>query len=111
MNIWQKISRDFPLQASLSWPVRSVKRFVSWMVVATLVSVSIAACSGGSPSSETSGNAGTGASVGKTIQLTLVGYAVPKAAHDAIIPKFVEQWKKRPSGSNRDLQTKLWWIG
>lgn len=98
MNIWQKISRDFPLQASLSWPVRSVKRFVSWMVVATLVSVSIAACSGGSPSSETSGNAGTGASVGKTIQLTLVGYAVPKAAHDAIIPKFVEQWKKDHQG-------------
>jgi sulfate transport system substrate-binding protein len=32
--------------------------------------------------------------------LTLVGYAVPKAAHDAIIPKFVEKWKTEHNGQN-----------
>jgi sulfate transport system substrate-binding protein len=30
----------------------------------------------------------------KPIEITLVSYAVPKAAHDAIIPKFVEKWKQ-----------------
>ncbi|MGG6264715.1 sulfate ABC transporter substrate-binding protein [Leptolyngbya sp. AN03gr2] len=29
------------------------------------------------------------------VELMLVSYAVPRAAHDAIIPKFVEQWKQQ----------------
>lgn len=31
---------------------------------------------------------------GKTVELTLVSFAVTKAAHEQIIPKFVEKWKK-----------------
>ncbi len=34
----------------------------------------------------------------RDVELTLVGYAIPKTAHDAIIPKFVEQWKKDHGG-------------
>jgi sulfate transport system substrate-binding protein len=30
----------------------------------------------------------------KDVELTLVSFAVTKAVHEAIIPKFVEQWKK-----------------
>ncbi|HIK26527.1 MAG: sulfate ABC transporter substrate-binding protein [Oscillatoriaceae bacterium SKW80] len=37
------------------------------------------------------GCAGNG---GKTVELTLVSFAVTKAAHEQIIPKFVEKWKK-----------------
>lgn len=31
---------------------------------------------------------------GKTVELTLVSFVVTKAAHEQIIPKFVEKWKK-----------------
>ncbi|XHX80261.1 MAG: sulfate ABC transporter substrate-binding protein [Stenomitos frigidus ULC029] len=50
-----------------------------------VLSLSIAACSG-----TTGGNS---ADQKKDVELTLVAYAVPKVAHDAIIPKFVEKWK------------------
>ena len=31
----------------------------------------------------------------RNVQITLVSFAVTKAAHKAIIPKFVEQWQCR----------------
>jgi sulfate/thiosulfate transport system substrate-binding protein len=64
--------------------LRSTRRWVSLGLVGLFLSLAIAACGG-------SGNG---------LELTLVGYAVPKAAHDAIIPKFVEQWKKDHEGQN-----------
>jgi sulfate/thiosulfate transport system substrate-binding protein len=67
------------------------KKFISFMAVGLLLSLSIAACSNGNPASDKVG--GT-----NSIELTLVGYAVPKPAHDAIIPKFVEKWKKEHNG-------------
>ncbi len=69
----------------------SVRRSLALGLVSLVLTLSIAACGGNtSSSSSNSGN--------KDIELTLVGYAVPKAAHDAIIPKFVEQWKKDHAG-------------
>ncbi|MBE9012476.1 sulfate ABC transporter substrate-binding protein, partial [Pseudanabaenaceae cyanobacterium LEGE 13415] len=53
-------------------------------------------CSSGDNASNPTagGNASPVANQAKDVELTLVGYAIPKAAHDAIIPKFTEQWQK-----------------
>jgi sulfate transport system substrate-binding protein len=64
--------------------------------VGVSLSVAISACSGGGNNSTTAPNnsANSGASQKKDVEVTLVSFAVTKAAHDQIIPKFVEQWKK-----------------
>ena len=64
---------------------RSVWRFVSLCLVGASLSLAIAACSGSI--ADTSGTQGD-------VKLKLVSYSVTKAAHDQIIPKFVEKWKK-----------------
>lgn len=77
----------------------SFRQFVSLMVVGAVLSVAIAACGGNTASTPTaSGGASPVADQKKDLELTLVGYAVPKAAHDAIIPKFVEKWKAEHGG-------------
>lgn len=79
--------------------LNSLKSFVSLFLVGTVLSVALAACSGGgtgsTSSSETpAANATPVAASKDNVELTLVSFAVTKAAHEAIIPKFVEQWKK-----------------
>ena len=64
---------------------RSLWGFVSLFLLGTTLSVAIAACSGSI--ADTSGTQ-------RDVKLTLVSYSVTKAAHDRIIPKFVEKWKK-----------------
>lgn len=79
------------------WDTRSIRKSLSLFVVGATLSVAIAACGGGGDNASTptaGGNASPVANQSKDVELTLVGYAIPKAAHDAIIPKFVEQWKK-----------------
>ncbi|MBW4581346.1 MAG: sulfate ABC transporter substrate-binding protein [Tildeniella nuda ZEHNDER 1965/U140] len=78
----------------------SFKQFISLMVVGVVLSVAIAACSSGNNASApgTSGSASPVADQKKDVELTLVAYAIPKAAHDAIIPKFVEKWKAEHGG-------------
>ncbi len=72
----------------------SLKGFVSLFLIGAVLSVAVAACSGGNtPSTTASPGGASPASAQKDVELTLVAYAVPKAAHDAIIPKFVEKWK------------------
>ncbi|HEY9728596.1 MAG TPA: sulfate ABC transporter substrate-binding protein [Chroococcales cyanobacterium] len=99
MRLWQKITQlkipQFRSQPVTSWlPGSSLKQFVSLFLVGVTLSVAIASCSGGGNNSSTStGSAGSTANKGD-VQLTLVSFAVTKAAHDNIIPKFVEQWKK-----------------
>jgi sulfate/thiosulfate transport system substrate-binding protein len=53
--------------------------------IGLLLAVTIVAC--GSPFAKSN-----------DIELILVGYAVPKIAHNAIIPKFVEQWQRDHNG-------------
>ncbi|MBD2329993.1 sulfate ABC transporter substrate-binding protein [Alkalinema sp. FACHB-956] len=79
---------------------KSLKSLVGLFLVGAALSVSLAACSGGNQSNSpaSSGNSAEGGK--QNIELTFVGYAVPKAAHDAIIPKFQEQWKKDHNGQN-----------
>lgn len=90
---WAKIARIF----QTVWTTRSMRKSLSLFVIGATLSFAIAACSGGGENASTptaGGNASPVANQSKDVELTLVGYAVPKAAHDAIIPKFVEQWKK-----------------
>ncbi len=80
----------------------SLRGFVVLFLMGATLSLTIAACSGdntntansGGSSSPAGNTASPVASQKKDVELTLVAYAIPKAAHDAIIPKFVEQWKK-----------------
>lgn len=73
----------------------SLKRFVSLFLVGVSLSVAIASCSG--PGADTSSSPSGGSSSGAAkpdVELTLVSFAVTRAAHEKIIPKFTEQWKK-----------------
>jgi len=81
MGLWQRITEQ---GASL----RQVKRYVSLFLVGVGLSVAIAACNGG-----TAGQAGNQAGNGD-VNLTLVSFAVTRAAHSEIIPRFVEQWRQ-----------------
>lgn len=82
------------------WAKQSLRKSVSLFVVGATLSFAIAACGGENASSPTAGgNASPVANQSRDVELTLVGYAIPKAAHDVIIPKFVEQWK-RDRGQN-----------
>jgi sulfate/thiosulfate transport system substrate-binding protein len=56
-------------------------------ILSLVISFTIAACTS-NPSGQ------------KDIELLLVGYSVPKGAHDAIIPKFVKQWEKDHNGQS-----------
>lgn len=52
--------------------------------------ISLVACGNGSDSS----NNQSGVTPKKDVEITLVGYAVPKVAHDRIIRKFVAKWQQ-----------------
>lgn len=93
MSLHQSVRR-----LSVFLPSRSfsaTRRSLALGVISLVLTLSIAAC-GGNTSSPSGGTSGSSSS--KDIELTLVAYAVPKAAHDAVIPKFVEQWKKDHGG-------------
>jgi len=83
MGLWQRITKQ---GASL----RLVKRYLSLFLVGVSLSVAIASCAGGN--ADTGGSASSGAK--DNVELTLVSFAVTRAAHDKIIPQFVEKWKK-----------------
>lgn len=99
MSLWQRplkrlqaIAENRPYWFRLN----SLKSFVSLFLVGTVLSVALAACSGGTGSnSSTETPAASPVAASKdNVELTLVSFAVTKAAHEAIIPKFVERWKK-----------------
>jgi sulfate transport system substrate-binding protein len=95
MSIWQRaLNRLGDITQPLTHRLRSssLKGFVTLVLVGAALSGVVAACSSGSDTTSTSTS--PTASKGGNIELTLVGYAVPKAAHDAIIPKFQEKWQK-----------------
>jgi sulfate transport system substrate-binding protein len=86
MRLGQSVSKAGEKRFRTFFRSHSVRQFVALLVVGVTLSLSISACGGGS-------NTAVSAD-GKSVELTLVSYAVPKAAHDAIIPKFVEKWQK-----------------
>ncbi len=106
MNLWQrslKRLQAMPLAGyayaehrTNRFRLNSLKGFVSLFLVGTVLSVALAACSGGTGTNSSPENptASPVAATKDNVELTLVSFAVTKAAHEAIIPKFVEQWKK-----------------
>jgi sulfate/thiosulfate transport system substrate-binding protein len=63
-----------------------VTRSISRLMIGAGLSLSLIACG--------KGNDTPSAAQKKDVEVTLVGYAVPKAAHDAIIKKFVAKWQQ-----------------
>ncbi|HEY9795764.1 MAG TPA: sulfate ABC transporter substrate-binding protein [Leptolyngbyaceae cyanobacterium] len=100
MGLWQKITQlkapQRPSQQLMNWlQPSSLKRFVSFFLVGVSLSVAIAACSGGNNNNTSASSGGSSSAANKgDVELTLVSFAVTRAAHEQIIPKFVEQWKK-----------------
>ncbi|MGL4621384.1 sulfate ABC transporter substrate-binding protein [Chroococcidiopsis sp.] len=97
MRWWQQTWKQWHLAVEqlgrLRW--NSVKSLASLFLVGVSLSVAIAACSSGGDNSATQNPAANPVAANKQdVELTLVSFAVTKAAHDAIIPKFVEQWKQ-----------------
>ncbi|BAZ22286.1 sulfate ABC transporter periplasmic sulfate-binding protein [Kalymmatonema gypsitolerans NIES-4073] len=77
--------------------LRFFKSFISLFFVGVSLSVVLAA--NAASSSNVSGASHSGKSANliaqqNNIELNLVSFSVTKAAHDKIIPKFVEKWKK-----------------
>jgi sulfate transport system substrate-binding protein len=99
MSLWQRPLKRLQAIAenrTYWFRLNSLKSFVSLFLVGTVLSVALAACSGGTGSnSSTETPAASPVAASKdNVELTLVSFAVTKAAHEAIIPKFVERWKK-----------------
>ncbi|WP_396136550.1 sulfate ABC transporter substrate-binding protein [Chamaesiphon sp. VAR_48_metabat_403] len=67
---------------------QQVLRSIAGLLIGTGLSLSLVACGNQS----TTNTSGAGAK--KDVEITLVGYAVPKAAHDRIIKKFVAKWQQ-----------------
>lgn len=68
---------------------RSWQSFVSLFLVGVILSGAIAACSAGNSASNTSSNTANGDK-----EITLVSYAVTRAAYEKIIPQFTAKWKQ-----------------
>lgn len=99
MGLWQRQVKQLQIIAEQSthrFRLNSLKGFVSLFLAGTFLSVALAACSGGNVSNSTTEtpNASPVANNKQNVELTLVSFAVTKAAHEAIIPKFVEKWKQ-----------------
>lgn len=96
MSLHQSVRRLSVFLPSRSFSAN--RRSLALGLVSLVLTLSIAACGGNTSSPSGSTSSSSSSSSSKDIELTLVGYAVPKAAHDAVIPKFVEQWKKDHGG-------------
>ncbi|MBH8562154.1 sulfate ABC transporter substrate-binding protein [Nostoc sp. CENA67] len=71
MQVWyQRITRN------------SIRSFVCLFLVGIFLSMAVAACSGSSSATKAD------------VKLKLVSFSVTKAAHDKIIPLFVQKWKQ-----------------
>ncbi|OCR02167.1 sulfate-binding protein [Oscillatoriales cyanobacterium USR001] len=102
MDQWQRLiqlKRWYQKQGSITLSNISLKSASSFFVLGLSLSIAIASCSPESGNntatspSPTPGSASPTATKGN-VELTLVSFAVTKAAHEAIIPKFIEKWKK-----------------
>ncbi|BAB72280.1 sulfate ABC transporter substrate-binding protein [Anabaena sp. FACHB-709] len=99
MSEWQRSPKKLWLlaeQRKHRFRFNSLKSFVSLVLVGAVLSVALAACTGGNDNNTSTENpiASPVAANKPNVELTLVSFAVTKAAHEAIIPKFVEKWKQ-----------------
>ena len=99
MSPWQRLTQHlhWPQQLSVGTnkPLTGLKRFVSLFLVGITLSLAVASCGQGTSNNPAATPGGGSPAANKgNVELTLVSFAVTKAAHEAIIPKFVEQWQK-----------------
>ncbi|MFS8117770.1 MAG: sulfate ABC transporter substrate-binding protein [Microcoleus sp.] len=99
MSPWQRLTQHIHwLQqppASTNQSFTALKRFVSLFLVGITLSLAVASCGQGTTNNPAASPGGGSPAANKgNIELTLVSFAVTKATHEAIIPKFVEQWQK-----------------
>jgi sulfate/thiosulfate transport system substrate-binding protein len=104
MSLWQRQQRLWQfIHQHKGFRFNSLKSFVSLFLVGTVLSLTLAACSGSNGNNSSAGdsattpNASSASAKKQDVRLTLVSFVVTKAAHEAIIPKFKEQWKKEHS--------------
>jgi len=106
MDLWQRITKQgasfhppkFGMTAvrwcqqllTFTGMSRSLRKFVSLFLVGMSLNVAIAACSGGNANSGSNANSATTGDK----ELTLVSYAVTRAAYEKIIPQFTAKWKQ-----------------
>jgi sulfate/thiosulfate transport system substrate-binding protein len=96
MTLWERLLKQWRQRLKL----HSLKSFISLFLVGATLSLAIAACGGNNASNSSAENSGNNPATspvsakGQDVELTLVSFAVTKAAHEAIIPKFVEKWKQ-----------------
>jgi sulfate/thiosulfate transport system substrate-binding protein len=103
MNFWrspQRLLKKIQMEKAFRFKSSSLKSFASLFLVGAFLSLTIAACGGNANNSASGGDSTANPGASPVAQksgdarITLVSFAVTKAAHEAIIPKFVEQWKK-----------------
>lgn len=72
-------------QSGFQWrkSLRSLRGMIALFFVGILLSLSVSSC-----------GIGIAAGQNRTVEVTLVSFAVTKAAHAEIIPKFVEKWQR-----------------
>ncbi len=103
MKLWHSVLKQIGQlteKITNSLKLNSLKGFLSLFFVGITLSVTIAACSGGNTNNSANDSSAANPSASpvaankQDVELTLVSFAVTKAAHEAIIPKFVDNWKK-----------------
>ncbi|MBD2446256.1 sulfate ABC transporter substrate-binding protein [Nostoc sp. FACHB-152] len=82
VNKFLQAIRRYQHIVSIWWKARHIPSFVSLFLVGTILSTAIASCSQSRYAGESD------------VKLKLVSFSVTKAAHDQIIPKFVQKWKQ-----------------
>ncbi|PMB54015.1 sulfate-binding protein [Fischerella thermalis CCMEE 5201] len=100
MSSWQRVitkSRQTLLKITSRVRVNSIKGFLSLALVGVSLSVAIASCSGGNGNGTADNPTANPVAAGNNkqdVEITLVSFAVTRAAYDTILPKFVEKWKQ-----------------
>ncbi|PLZ90700.1 sulfate ABC transporter substrate-binding protein [Fischerella thermalis] len=100
MSSWQRVitkSRQTLLKITSKVRVNSIKGFLSLALVGVSLSVAIASCSGGNGNGTADDPTANPVAAGNNkqdVEITLVSFAVTRAAYDTILPKFVEKWKQ-----------------
>jgi sulfate transport system substrate-binding protein len=105
MGFWQPTLRQLEGVVQLigrQLKLNSLKGLISFFLVGVTLSLAVAACS--STSHTTTGSSSPVGSKPE-VELTLVGYAVPRAAYKAIIPKFQEKWQREQGQHVRFAQS------
>jgi sulfate/thiosulfate-binding protein len=94
-HLTQQFQRSQQLPIGKNRSLTALKRFLSLFLVGITLSLAIVSCQQGTPNNPTASTGGGSPAANKgNVELTLVSFAVTKAAHEAIIPKFIEQWQK-----------------